>query len=185
MLGEYESMVAIHAVQPNFVPRPITWGSYESHKDTHFFLCDFHEMKEGLPDPNSLAAELAELHKNGKSPNGRYGFHVTTFNGDLPQDNSWSDTWEEFFRRGYKHILKLESEAQGHSNELEYISRDVLEKVIPRLLRPLESGPVKITPSLVHGDLWCGNTATDAATGKAIAFDACTFYAHNECTLVS
>ena len=41
----------------------------------------------------------------------------------------------------------------------------VTSKVIPRLLRPLETGGRQIKPSLVHGDLYSGNVSVDAVTG--------------------
>ena len=41
MHGEFESMSAVHALLPDFVPKPIAWGIYETILDTHFFLCDF------------------------------------------------------------------------------------------------------------------------------------------------
>jgi hypothetical protein len=57
----------------------------------------------------------------------------------------------------------------------------IMEKVIPRLLRPLETDGNQIQPCLVHGDLWDGNTSVDGATGKPLIFDACSSYAHHEC----
>jgi hypothetical protein len=34
MHSEFESMKAIHAIVPDFVPRPIAWGTYQSIPDT-------------------------------------------------------------------------------------------------------------------------------------------------------
>lgn len=56
----------------------------------------------------------------------------------------------------------------------------LFDKVIPRLLRPLESSGRSVKPSLVHGDLWYANSGIDTETGKLLIFDACSFYAHNE-----
>ena len=59
---------------------------------------------------------------------------------------------------------------------------DLFGKVIPRLLRPLESEGRTLTPALAHGDLWCGNTGVvDEVTGDAMVFDPACFWAHNEC----
>lgn len=58
----------------------------------------------------------------------------------------------------------------------------LFDKVIPRLLRPLESEGRSVKPSLVHGDLWYANSGIDMATYESLVFDACSFYAHNECT---
>jgi len=49
MNGEFESMAAIHSLLPDFVPQPIAWGTYETIRDTHFFLCEYREMTEELP----------------------------------------------------------------------------------------------------------------------------------------
>ncbi len=57
----------------------------------------------------------------------------------------------------------------------------ILDKVIPRLLRPLETEGRNIQPRIVHGDMWDGNTSVDATTDKPVIFDASGMYAHNEC----
>jgi hypothetical protein len=60
----------------------------------------------------------------------------------------------------------------------------LFDKVIPRLLRPLESNGRKVEPSLVHGDLWYGNAAVIDETGDPIVFDPSSFWAHNECKML-
>ena len=58
----------------------------------------------------------------------------------------------------------------------------LFDKVIPRLLRPLESHGRVVRPSLVHGDLWYGNTGiVNPTTEEGIIFDPSSFWAHNEC----
>lgn len=57
----------------------------------------------------------------------------------------------------------------------------MLEKVVPRLLRPLEEDGRTVVPRLCHGDLWDGNVSVDVNTGRPIIFDAIPLYAHNEC----
>lgn len=54
----------------------------------------------------------------------------------------------------------------------------ILSKVVPRLLLPLQEHDRALKPSLVHGDLWDGNTAVDDSNIRV--FDACGFYGHNE-----
>lgn len=181
MKGEFESTSAIRSITPDFVPEPIAWGSYKSLPDTHFYLCEFRSLGEELPEPPVFCQKVAELHKNGVSPNGKFGFHVVTYNGNLPQENGFTDTWEEFFVNGLKHMLRLNFEVAGPSQQLEDLIPSMFEKVIPRLLRPLETGGNSITPSLVHGDLWCGNAAVDITDDSPLVFDPCCFWAHNEC----
>lgn len=181
MLGEFTSMSAINSILPDFTPRPIGWGTYASNPDCHFFLATFHDMAEELPDINGFASKVAELHMKSKSPDGKFGFSVTTFSGNAPQDNSWTDTWEEFFTQAVNHMLRLEEEAQGPSEEMRSLGKAFVDKVIPRLLRPMEIDGRKVKPCLVHGDLWYGNACRDLRTNSSIIFDACSFYAHNEC----
>ena len=181
--GEFESMSAIHGVHPGFVPKPIAWGTYDDVKDTHFFLCEFREMTEDMPDPHRFAAHLSAVHQKSVSPTGKFGFHVTTYAGNLPQMIEWEDSWERFFAKSMRYALDLEIERKGPDEELESLSKVLFEKVIPRLLRPLESQGRKVKPSLVHGDLWYANSGIDIGTNQPLVFDACSFYAHNECTL--
>lgn len=81
-----------------------------------------------------------------------------------------------------KQALDLEIERKGPSEELGILSKALFERVIPRLLRPLESDGRTVKPSLVHGDLWYANAGINVDTDKPLVFDACSFFAHNECT---
>ena len=179
--GEFESTSAMRCITPNFVPKPIAWGTYESLPDTHFYLAEFRNLTEELPEPPLFCESLAKLHKNGVSPNGKFGFPFVTYNGDLPQENGFTDTWEEFFSNGLKHMFKLNADRAGPCKQLEDLISPLMSKVIPRLLRPLETGGNSVKPSLVHGDLWCGNTAVVLEDEAPLVFDPCCFWAHNEC----
>jgi fructosamine-3-kinase len=179
--GEYEATSAIHAITPDFCPKPIAWGSLENHTDAHFYLCKFYNLSEELPEPDGFCEKLARLHSSHSPPEGKFGFHCTTYNGDLPQDNTWNDSWEAFFANGLRHVLKIREERAGPSAELDALLPALFDKVIPRLLRPLESNGRKIQPSLVHGDLWYGNASVIDETGDPIVFDPSSFWAHNEC----
>ncbi|EAU38482.1 conserved hypothetical protein [Aspergillus terreus NIH2624] len=179
--GEYESMAAIYAVTPDFAPRPISYGTYKTNKETHFFLCEYREMKPAImPEPTSFGAGLADLHKDSVSPEGKFGFHITTYSGNLPQKNDWEDSWEVFFTRNMRWALECEIAAKGHDPQFDILVPVIFGKVIPRLLRPLESEGWSVKPSLVHGDLWYANSGVDAKTNMPLVFDACCFYAHNE-----
>ncbi|KAL4744898.1 hypothetical protein BDW72DRAFT_208641 [Aspergillus terricola var. indicus] len=165
MRGEFHSMAALHSALPELVPKPIAWGTYHDDPNTHFYLCNFHTMTDDIPDIADFPAMVAQLHKNG---------------GRLAQDTTECDTWEESFSRGIEHFFKAEEEAQGPDEEMTELRRGIMETVIPRLLRPLETDGRKVIPRLVHGNLWDGNTSVDAATGLPIIFDACSSYAHHE-----
>ncbi|KAI0870235.1 Fructosamine kinase-domain-containing protein [Hypoxylon argillaceum] len=152
--GEYESTSAIYAITPDFCPRPVAWGTFKTDKDSHLYICKFYEFTDGLPNPTMFCANLAKFHSSHTSPTGKFGFHIVTYNGDLPQDNTWSDSWEAFFENGFSYVLNIR-EAQTSGNTIQ--------------------------PSLVHGDLWCGNAAiADEDTEEGIVFDPSSFWGHNE-----
>lgn len=179
--SEFESMKAIYALAPDFAPKPIAWGTYESTPDTHFFLCEFREMKDTMPDPSAFVSRLARLHQTSKSPNGKFGFHMTTYSGNIPQMTDWEPSWEAFFSKNLRFALDLELEAKGHDPEFDELVPAIFDKVIPRLLRPLEAEGRSVKPCLVHGDLWYANSGVDVDKDQPLIFDACCFYAHNEC----
>ncbi|PTB42434.1 hypothetical protein M441DRAFT_67963 [Trichoderma asperellum CBS 433.97] len=181
LMGEFESTLAIHAIIPEFCPKPTAWGTFKNDPNSHFYICKFYDFVEGVPEPSSFCEKLAQLHSTHSSPEGKFGFHCTTYNGNLPQDNTWCDSWEEFFANGLRHILKIREERAGNNNlQLDALLPRLFDKVIPRLLRPLETEGRKIKPSLVHGDLWYGNTGIINETKKGIIYDPASFWAHNE-----
>lgn len=43
--GEFESLKAIHAVSPSFVPEPYSWGKYtQDDPETYFLLAEFRDV---------------------------------------------------------------------------------------------------------------------------------------------
>ena len=43
--GEFESLKAIHAVSPGFVPEPYAWGKYsQEDPETYFLLAEFRDI---------------------------------------------------------------------------------------------------------------------------------------------
>jgi len=96
-MGEFESAQAIYDVIPVFTPRPIAQGPYKSHPDKYFLLFEFRSMAGQQPSPDEFATNLAAMHQKSTSPNGKLGFHVTTYPGNLPQATDWEDSWEVFF----------------------------------------------------------------------------------------
>ncbi|PKY07909.1 hypothetical protein P168DRAFT_308113 [Aspergillus campestris IBT 28561] len=178
--GEYESMKAIHTVCPEFTPKPIAWGTYTDTPGTHFFLAEYRDMSGDMPQPEEMGSCLALLHQKGTCPNRKFGFHIPTYTGHLPQTNNWEDSWEVFFAKNMRQALDCEIQAKGFASEFESLVPVLFDVVIPRLLRPLETDGRSVKPCLVHGDLWYGNSGMDSRTKSPVIFDACSFYAHNE-----
>lgn len=181
--GEYESQLAMWQHVPENVVVPVAHGTLKDDDSRSFFLALFREFKDRVPEPAKLVDILKTLQTSGVSPNGKFGFHVPTFNGYVPLINDWCDTWEEWFTRQLRSDIEWEQSIRGHDDELNEIADRFFKKVVPRLLRPLETGGRSIKPVLIHGDLWHGNVGIDAVTGEVILFDSCCCYGHSESML--
>jgi protein-ribulosamine 3-kinase len=180
--GELEGTRELYALIPDNVPRPIGAGPLSSSPEKHFFLAEFCDMMDELPATPDFVAALAKVHQK-KSPNGKFGFACTTFHGNLPMDNAWCDTWEEYFTRVMKESFRFEREVQGADEEMDKLAEQLITKVIPRLLRPMETNGRHVEPVLLHGDLWHGNVGTNNNTDDPVLYDPCVLYGHNECKL--
>lgn len=55
--GEFESLKAIHAVSPSFVPQPYAWGRYQQEDpETYFLLAEFRDVGEQVRSHFQYAA---------------------------------------------------------------------------------------------------------------------------------
>ena len=182
MICAYKGEMVIHSILPNNVPKPIAWGTYHSKPETHFFMAEFVSMNDNIPDPLMWAETVAKLHKKsaGKSPTGKFGFHISTFMAAVPVENQWTDSWEELWSGQLKAMIQYGEALQGKTEEYTSLQKAIFEKVIPRLLRPLETSGRKITPCLLHSDLWPGNIKRIEGRDEVCMFDSCVCWGHNE-----
>ncbi|KAB5518255.1 hypothetical protein GE09DRAFT_1179087 [Coniochaeta sp. 2T2.1] len=176
MKGTIESEKAVHALIPDNVPTPLAWGTYRSKPDMHFYMCDFVEMSDDLPGAGKFGAVLASPHKRsmGKSPNGMYGFPVTTHLAYVLL-GTWTNTWTDWYSNAMKRMFEEEERSQGHDRELDELQSSLLGNVIPGLLGALETDGNHIQPCLCHSDVWPGNVKPHAQTGEVMLFDSCAF----------
>jgi protein-ribulosamine 3-kinase len=131
-------------------------------------------------DPVKLATRLADLHQRSESPTGKFGFHLRTCHAKISQAvDQWDSSWAALFGRHLGHIIDLARPVLNWP-EFDVVSQLTIEKVVPRLLLPLQEHGRDLKPSLIHGNCWDKNTAMDAKTGEAFIFDVCSFYGHNE-----
>lgn len=183
VMGEFFSMTTLHEAIPEATPAPIAWGTYTSDSNIHFFICQCVDVIDEIPDIETFTAKVAELHTKTSSPNGKYGFTVPTYLGQMAQYNTWTDSWEDFFTVSMEKLMTTIEESQGPDEELREMFAQTMSKVVPRLLRPLETGGRQIKPCLVHGDLYSGNVSVDVETRRPMMYDAACLYAHNECKI--
>lgn len=121
--------------------------------------------------------ELAELHraKCGQlTPNGRYGFYEDNFIGATPQKNTPMMSWVDFFREN--RLLVQIKMAERYFDQK-------TRRGFTRLLDNLDSYLCEPEfPSLIHGDLWSGNSSP-GPDGKAWIYDPAAYVGHHEAEL--
>ncbi|KAF2751774.1 Ketosamine-3-kinase [Sporormia fimetaria CBS 119925] len=193
--GEDASLNALHSVVPSLCPQSFGHGQFTSQPSTSFLVTEFLNLTgRGASKANgpSLAAKLGRLHTTpAPIPEGQsspvFGFPVTTFCGDTPQDNSYKSSWADFYAQNrLQHILKRAEKQNGSDKELRTLTVRVIAEVVPRLLADdhLNNGK-GVTPVVVHGDLWSGNASTgtigDRSDGpEEVVYDPSACYAHSE-----
>ncbi|KAK8130789.1 hypothetical protein PG999_003169 [Apiospora kogelbergensis] len=139
-LGEYESQKELQKYLPDNVIVPTAQGQCQLDSSASFFLARFRDLDEKVAQPSQLVEVLERLHRLSTSPNGKFGFHVATFNGWAPLVNEWCDTWEEYFTRQSRSDIAWMSSIRGPDAEFDVVVKEFFDKVVPRLLRPLQTG---------------------------------------------
>lgn len=203
--GEHASLNAIHAVVPSLCPQSFGHGVLEREvrrsSSTAFLVTDYLDLggrrSGGAKDPGSssglsLAAKLGKLHTTpAPTPPGFatpiFGFPVPTCCGDTLQANEYTESWADFYaNHRLRAIVRQYEQAQGKDAELRSLVENVADMIVPRLLRDGHhtDGGRKITPVVVHGDLWSGNKGKGIIGGRGgleeVVFDPSACYASRE-----
>lgn len=105
-----------------------------------------------------------------------FGFEMDNLLGSTLQPNPWTADWLTFFKL-YRldHQFQL-IEHRYHDKEIVEVGEQLKEKL------PSFFEEVDIHPSLLHGDLWAGNTGMDE-NGVPVLFDPACYYGHHEAEL--
>ncbi|KPI44520.1 Ketosamine-3-kinase [Cyphellophora attinorum] len=206
--GEHASLNAIHDAVPSLCPKAYAWGKLDK-RDGYFLATEFLDLggrrlttaSSGTSDGSglSLAQKMAKLHSTpAPIPEGydmpMFGFPVTTCCGDTPQDNSFRESWANFFAENrLLMILQRSEKNNGKDAELRKVVERTATEVVPRLLGEGHLGGKEgIKPVVVHGDLWSGNKGKGSFVGRdgagpdqpgpveEVVFDPSAVYAHNE-----
>lgn len=188
VVGEAESLAAMERAcskagmdidqGQGLVPRVHTHGKADGKA---YLVTDYADIQPGLSTAaqKTLGKKLAQMHLNGASENGQFGFHVPTHCGETEQDNAWNPSWQDFWADQRIGELVKRIDGGGGDKELVRLEKEMRTHVYPLLLDSL--GDVK--PAIIHGDLWSGNAGQDAETGQPVIFDPSSYYAHNEAEL--
>ncbi|KAJ1848770.1 hypothetical protein LPJ73_003883, partial [Coemansia sp. RSA 2703] len=164
--SEMEGLEALRVTDTFKVPKPLGYGQVPGGS---ILITEKVSLKP-LSDQRTFGTQLARLHLFSGSD--RFGLDRDNFIGITPQPNTWNNSWVDFLR------MRLEfqfARAQflGH---LKVICEELLYR-LPEFFRGIE-----IKPSLLHGDLWCGNCGEDE-TGQPVIYDPAVYWGHSEAEL--
>lgn len=139
----------------------------------NYLLTDFLPAPTNTSDfEEKLGRGIAQLHRRTAD---RFGFHHSNYCGSTVQDNSWNNSWADFFaqQRIWSLVNRILEKRGLTSDEVL-----IYEKLVGRI-PDLVSG--EASPSLIHGDLWSGNFLY-SQLGPALIDPAC-YYADREMEL--
>ncbi len=167
--SEVESLKELRNSNSVFVPEVVDIGNC---KDAAFLVLNYFPTKPLSNSESSytFGQQLAKLHKWGEQK--EYGFDSDNYIGATVQPNRWEKKWHRFFseqRIGWQ--LQLLSEKGIHLGNQEAIIQAVSDELAHH--HP--------TPSLLHGDLWSGNTANSAF--GPLCFDPACYWGDRECDI--
>ena len=169
--AEADSLKAIGKSHTIDCPQPIKIGTTANHA---YLLMDFLPLT-AQGDDFQRGQMVAMMHHN-LNPTGQYGWHQDNFIGHTPQPNRWHDDWISFYaEQRLRPQLQL-AQKNGASHQLLKLGEQLIEQ-LPQFFTPY--APV---PSLLHGDLWSGNSAflTD---GTPVIYDPACYYGDRETDL--
>lgn len=134
------------------VPKPLLQGN-------DFLLMENLSPVSRKPDYwVSFGRALAILHDHQYN---QFGFDEDNYIGSTPQPNPWMEDGYDFFAQ--ERLLYMANLA-SRRGLLDPPTREKITRLVSRLRSLVPEQP----PSLLHGDLWCGNAMTDWQGNPAI-----------------
>ncbi|OHX66536.1 fructosamine kinase family protein [Flammeovirga pacifica] len=149
------------------VPRLLGIGTYE--EGVYLLMEHIDSSRSGHDYWEVMGQQLAEMHQH---TNTTFGLQYHNFIGKLPQFNNETEDWLDFFIH-QRIIPQYEMAVQNN-----YLQQSHLDKIF-NLKDKLKDFFPKEPPSLLHGDLWSGNTMV-GALGEPCLIDPAVYYGHRE-----
>ena len=137
---------------------PVVLG-YDEEGDLQLLVMEWINQADPIKHSwKKLGEQLARLHQVS---NQHYGFDEDNYIGSLPQDNTWQQSWINFF---IEHRLKPQIDLAKSKGLLTNQHQSLFEKLFVKLPEIFDDEK----PALVHGDLWRGNLVFDESTDPVL-----------------
>jgi fructosamine-3-kinase len=136
--------------------------------DRSFLVLDYISFSKARPVLwYQLGQQLAQMHQ--ETSHGQFGWQHDNFIGNTIQPNHWSSNWTTFFsQQRIAWQLQLLSEKSIMLGDIDHIANICHDALSHHY----------VTPCLVHGDLWQGNTGFTFDEG--MIFDPACYYGDRE-----
>jgi fructosamine-3-kinase len=136
--------------------------------DKSFLVLDYIKFSKAKPVLwYQLGQQLAQMHQ--ETSHGQFGWQHDNFIGNTIQPNHWSSNWTTFFsQQRIAWQLQLLSEKSVLLGDIDHIAKICHNALLHH----------NVTPCLVHGDLWQGNTGFTFEQG--MIFDPACYYGDRE-----
>ncbi len=170
--GFKEEVLGLNFLENNsaLAPKIISEGSFQNQI---FLILEW--IETGFESKQfwlNFAQQLVNLHINKYE---MFGLYHNNFMGQLPQNNSFSNNFSEFF---IENRLQPQIELAFNNNKLQ--KKHLLQ--FEKLYKQLSSIFPKEKPCAVHGDLWSGNFMC-SSNEKVVLIDPAVYYGHREIDL--
>ena len=150
------------------IPDAITYGVTGEHA---FLVLEYVALKStNQATQQQLGQQLAQLHQNRQD---YFGWHHDNYIGSNAQKNTRDSDWVHFWQeQRLTAQLKLAAE-NGYTGQIQQQGEQLCQ-LIPDFFSSYQP-----QASLLHGDLWSGNAASDT-DGQAIIYDPACYYGDRE-----
>jgi len=72
-----------------------------------------------VPEVREFVSVIAKVHRESIGKEDRYEFDIPAHLAHLPNDNSWQNSWEEFFPQLMEQMFRFENDAHLQDLKLE------------------------------------------------------------------
>ncbi|AEG00653.1 fructosamine kinase family protein [Methylomonas methanica] len=166
--AEAAGLQELASLQQVKVPQVVLFGEHDNHA---YLLLEYEALGSLRGDSASrFGSQLARLHRQ---PQAFFGWPIDNTIGSTPQHNERRDDWVDFWQQQRLGKQLQFAAENGFTGPLQTRGLTLLEKLPAFFTRH------RPHPSLLHGDLWGGNAASDSE-GNPIMFDPACYYGDRE-----
>lgn len=164
---EFKGLEILASTRTIRIPKPLFYFEGQHYSGLLLEFIEEQDYSENFWD--IFAFQLSQLHQQ---TNPSFGLHFDNYMGNLPQSNTISSNFVDFFIN-QRLLPQLKLARDRHEIKLQHIKQS------ERLFEELPSIMPNERPALIHGDLWSGNFMSDES-GSPVIMDPACYYGHRE-----